>query len=228
MKRKTELILLIVASLLWAIFATSYLALKYVPSWYRPVYKSEILQDDITAELTDISRQINNNMQMPQPFTFTISEEQVNRIISGIDYIFPEATDYIPEYISNPAVRFDNDEIQLGAIVEKDSKKIFVSVKIKVSASDKYLILEDIDIYAGLWRLPQSAIKDKVKKVIKLIEQQLNIPDMEKLIEERKIPNVFSFPNSDYDLKILKIEAKGGTLSIQIQPITKREIAQQD
>ncbi len=221
MKTKKQIILLIIAILIWITFTISYLTVKYIPSWYQPVYKSQVTKEQVTNELINISRDLNNKMQKPKAFTFTITDKQINQIIAGIDYIFPEIKEYIPEFISAPAVNLDNNELKVGTIIKKNGKKVFASLKLKLTANDKFISIDELKVYIGLWPMPNQLLEEKIQTLVSKLKKYVKIEDIDQIIKTRKIPNLFSFPNSDYDFKILELRAQDGRLYVKIQPITK-------
>ncbi len=225
MKAKSKITLILSIILAILLIMIGYMSLIYVPDWYQPQHVSQQQQQELTDEITAISREFNNKMQRPNTFEIAISEQQINKFLAGLDLIAPEIKELIPKNVSNPAVQLDNDEMKLGAIVEKDGKRLFASLNIKISAHDDYLTIDKLKIRIGLWPVPQTVIERYIEKFAKKAGKYLN--DINEILTSRRIPNHFKFPNSDYDFKIKSLKASNGVLYVTIQPIFSNHLATQ-
>ncbi len=213
-RNKITLILSVILAIL--LLMIGYMSLIYVPDWYQPQYIGIEEQQNLTDEVTAISREFNNKMQRPETFEIAISARQINRFLAGIDLIAPELKELIPKNVSNPAVQLDNDEMKLGAIVKKDGKKLFASLVIKITAEDDWLIIDKFQIRIGLWPVPQAVIERYIDKFARKANRYLS--DFGNILKTRRIPNHFKFPNSDYDFKVTSLKASKGVLYVTIQP----------
>ncbi len=217
MKIKTQVILIVITVAVGLLLVLSWFSLTYVPPWYKPEYISDVDQQSLTDEITDISRKFNNKMQRPEAFGFSIPAGQINRLIAGRGLIFPELEDIIPEYVHDPAVQLDDDEMKIGAVLERDGKKVFASMVLKVSVDGDVLRIDKLKVYVGLWPVPQKVLDENIKKVIKKTGKYFS--EAENILTTRTIKNHFKFPNSDYDFRIKSLHAKKGILHITIEPL---------
>ncbi len=216
MKIRSKITLILAAILVVNLLLIGYMSLIYVPDWYQPENVSVEEQQEITDEVTAISREFNNKMQRPNTFELKISAKQINRFLAGLDLIAPELKEMIPKNIVNPAVQLDNDEMKIGAIIEKKGKKLFASLIIKITADGDVLVIDKLQAKVGLWPVPQSVIERYMKKFSKKADKYIeNFGD---ILLTRKIPNHFKFPNSDYDFRITSLKARDGILYVTIQP----------
>jgi hypothetical protein len=196
-----------------------YLALVYVPDWYEPAYVSAADQQKLRDDLTAITTKFNNRMQHPEKFDFTISAAEINRLLSGMAYLDPKLKDAIPSNVDRPAVQFDNDTLDVGAVVEQDGRKVFVSVQVKVVPLEKWLILDTFKVRVGKYPLPRDEILEKVGDKTDKIKRYL--PFFDELMKTGQCVNRFSYPNSNYDFRVRNLRAKDGKLYMTIEPLPK-------
>jgi hypothetical protein len=158
-------------------------------------------------------------MQHPEKFDFSISANEINRLLSGMAYLDPKLKDAIPSNVDRPAVQFENDTLDVGAVVEQDGKKVFVSVQIKVVALEKWLTLDTFRVRVGKYPLPREQILEKIRTKTGKIEKYL--PFIDELLKTGQCTNRFPYPNSNYDFCLRNLRAKDGVLYMTIEPLPR-------
>jgi len=219
MKTKTKLWISAAVVAFVGAMVGGYLALVYVPDWYEPAYVSAADQQKLRDDLTAITTKFNNRMQHPEKFDFMISAAEINRLLSGMAYLDPKLKDAIPSNVDRPAVQLDYDTLDVGAVVEQDGRKVFVSVQIKVVPLEKWLILDTFKVRVGKYPLPRDEILEKVGDKTDKIKRYL--PFFDELMKTGQCVNRFSYPNSNYDFRVRNLRAKDGKLYMTIEPLPK-------
>jgi hypothetical protein len=221
MKTKTKIITLGALIVFISLLTGGYFALIYVPEWYQPAYVSIDEQQKLRDDFTAITTNFNNCMQHQESFDFTITDEQINRLLAGLEYIDPGLRGVLPSNIETPAVRFEDDYLKVGSVVEQNGKKVFASLKIKVLPLKDWLILDDFDANIGMYPLPRDMLKKRLARFGDHLEKYW--PIIDKILTNGQYPNRFTYPNSNYDFKVTHLRASSGTLYITIEPMPRQK-----
>jgi len=218
-RTKTILLLLPVPVILLVIAAI--LSITYIPAWYRPEILTIADREEILNEFVKVAEQFNQSMQRPEPFTFSISQRQVNRLIAGLDRIDPEAARSVPAVIHEPAVALEDGAIKAAAVVDYHGRQAAASVTLSLAVDEHYLYLKDLSVHVGRWPVPLAGIQEEVSR----LAREKNDPGLallERLLRERYIANRFPYGHSDYDFRIDGIRADRGDLELKITPLPRR------
>ncbi len=221
MKTKKKIIIWASITAFLGLLLGAYLALIYVPSWYQPEYVEPVHEQKIRDDFTAISTRFNNGMQHPRPFEFTISAKDINRFISGMEYLDPRLKNVIPQNVNDPAVQLENDYLKIGAVVEQDGKKAFASFWLKVTPLGRWLMIDDLSAKIGLYPVPRDMMKKQIEKLSGKLSKYL--PGLEQILESGHIPNRFKYPNSNYDFTVTQLRADKGILYVTVEPIPKEK-----
>jgi hypothetical protein len=217
MKTKTKLIIIaaVVIAILSAVIGL--FALLYVPKWYDPQTVTSDQQQQLRDDITKLTRTFNNNIQKPKPFEFSISAREVNRLISGLEYLDPELKNIIPSEVINPAVEFDDDYLKVGAIIQRDGKKVFANFRLRIEIDNELLRIDELSVYLGLVRVPQSRLENELGNFI----EHLHNPyfPIAEILEKREFPNRFRYPHGNIDFRITRLKADKGVLYVTLEPI---------
>jgi hypothetical protein len=220
MKTKKKIIILSAIVAFFALIIIGYFALVYVPAWYQPAYVPMADQQQLRNDFTAITTRFNNRMQHQESFDFTITDEQINRLIAGLEYIDPGLKGVIPSNFETPAVKLEDDYLKVGAIVEQDGKKVFASLQIKVTPLKDWLVLEDFDARIGMYPIPRDMLKKRLERFTSHLEKYWPIVD--KILTNGQYPNRFRYPNSNYDFRVTHLRANKGTLYVTIEPLPRQ------
>jgi hypothetical protein len=218
-KSKFKIITAVIVLVLFGGLVGGYLALVHVPDWYQPAYVGVADQQCLRDDLTSMTTKFNNSMQHPDAFEFSITEDEINRLLSGLGYLDPRLSEAIPTSVDRPAVQLDDDTLKLGAVIEQDGRKVFASFRIKVSALEDILVMDNLEAYVGMYPIPRETLKEKMSKVSGRLAKYS--PVIEEMLNAGRCPNRFPYPNSSYDFRIRDLKARDGVLSMTVQPITR-------
>lgn len=229
MSKKTKLILLVVPVPLILILLAIYLSLIYIPGWYQPEHIGAQNEQQLLDEFTEVSRTFNNGMQRPKPFVLTLTERQINRFIAGYRAIAPQLKQFIPPQIREPAIAWQDDWLKIGAIVSFKGKDVLAAVAVRVTIDDELIHIKDVKVKLGAWPVPMKTIAKNLRQ--ELIRNASTGKDknkytytykgltLDEILKKRTIPNRFSYLNSDFDVRIKKIEARDGKIELTFEPI---------
>ncbi|NLX04286.1 MAG: hypothetical protein GXY33_03975 [Phycisphaerae bacterium] len=209
MKRRTRFILLLLPFPLIVVALAFCWSLFHVPDWYHPVAVPPDAGQEIRDELTELTRVFNNSMQQPAPFEFVLSQDQVNRLISGRAMIDPRFADLLPHELSQPAVAWQDGCFKAGAIVQFHGAPMLASLSARIHLDPNNIEIHGLQVRVGAWPVPQSLIQEHVEQVLS------------KPLQNLVVPNRFRYPNSDYDVRVEQIRMDEGNLVLTIQPIPR-------
>jgi hypothetical protein len=219
MKTKSKVIILISVVVFLGLLLGAYLALIYVPTWYRPEYVDPANQQTVRDNFTDYSMKFHNGMQHLKSFEYSISAKDINQFISGVGYLRPEWKEAIPSNVNDPAVQLENDYLKVGAVVEQDGKKVFASFWLKVTPLENWLVIDDLSAKIGLYPVPREMMEKQITRISGKIERYF--PFIKDILEKGQIPNRFKCPDASYDFRIKQMRAIKGVLYLTIEPIPR-------
>ncbi|MFA5866306.1 MAG: hypothetical protein WC975_16665 [Phycisphaerae bacterium] len=221
MKTKTQIIFFCISLLVSGLLLGGYFALVYIPSWYHPAYVDPVDQEGLRDNFTAITARFNEGMQHQKSFDFSISAQQINSFISGMEFFDPRLKDIVPSGVQDPAIQLENDYLKVGAVVRQDGKKAFASFWIKITPLGEWLVLDDLKVKIGLYPVPQSMLARQIETITGNVSQ--SFPIVKQMLEKGQYPNCFRYPNSDYDFRITHLRAADGVLYVTIEPLARQK-----
>lgn len=221
-KRITILIVIgTVAVMLVAVCAAAiFMAGRYVPTWYAPTLADPAQHQNIRDEAHIYIATFNNQMQHDEPFTYEISEAQINRFLTAPDAIDPTwQADNGP--VSDPYVSVVDGALLLGATIDTPALQGVLNARLRPINSSNGT---DIAIeYLRFGRMPVkvSWLTDRFGDAL-ASEGSFDVNTLlrdngKKIVLPERIP----FRGSDYDVHIRSIECVEGLLRIAIDPVAR-------
>jgi hypothetical protein len=216
MSKKATFVALVIPVPLALAALAIYLSVIYIPSWYQPQHITAQDERQLIDEFTELSRLFNNGMQTPQPFTLELTQKQANRFIAGRGLILPQLKELIPDEIIDPVVAWEDDWLKFGAVVEYHGQKLLASIAVKIKTDDEFICLTDTKVKVGAWPVPGRNIEEFLRERHPDHAADNNLAS---LIQNRQIPNRFSYANSDFYFRIGSVMCEDHKLRITIIPI---------
>jgi len=215
MSKKATFVALVIPVPLALAALVIYLSVTCIPSWYQPQRITAQDERQLIDEFTELSRLFNNGMQTPQPFTLELTQKQVNRFIAGRGLILPQLKDLIPNEIIDPVAAWEDDWLKFGAVVEYHGQKLLASLAVKIKTDDEFICITGTKVKVGAWPVPGKNIEKFVRE--RRPDRQAD-SNLASLLQSRRIPNRFSYANSDFYFRIGSIMCDGGKLIVTIKP----------
>lgn len=191
------------------------LALEYKPAWYAPPLPSESELREGRMEAMRIVDDVGDRLVTGVPFDVELSQAQVNVWLSGLEQIWPEASQRIPDEVRQPYVSFEPDSIRSAARVEAEGWRAIASCVYQLALSnDKKLLTARLQAArCGAVPLPQFVIATFLKSPSTMRSQR------EPWYEYLEWDNYFVWPNGRRPFRIERIDLEHGFIRIRIVPL---------
>ena len=93
---------------LWLVF-------HHRPGWYRPASLTEATVQRAQAETAAVADSISHEMVQGRKFEVALTDRQINEWLACLPRLLPEGQYQLPPEVTEPAVRFQDGLIRIGA-----------------------------------------------------------------------------------------------------------------
>ena len=192
-----------------------WLALRYIPSWYRPVVLSSEELVRVKGDIAGRADWISHRMVAERSFELILHDYTVNEWLAALPRAWPDAWRIVPPELTDPVIRFEPEVIILAAHGAKDGWEAILSVRVEVAVSDDG---ESIDVgvtslRGGVVPVPRSVIDSLLESLSD--SDSWSDPDGHRL----RVPNNFDWPNGDRRFRIESIRIEEGAVRIVVEPL---------
>ncbi len=209
-----------------------WLALQHKPGWYQPATLDDAGIQRARSQTIEVADRVSDQMVEGQPFDVVLDEQSVNVWLAALPHIWPRAGDALPRELSNPAVRFDDGLIRVGAYYAVGGWRAIVSVVLKLGISEDGTAIEVglSNLRGGSLPVPRMILPTEV------ISCQLSVTDncqlttssdvcLQELFAGKspsagvRIINRFVWFNGDRPFSIDSLRLGDGELRLTIRPL---------
>ena len=208
-----------------------WLGIQHIPEWYRPPVISpqdyQKVRDDFEAIFNEMSRGL---ISSREPFKLVLSDEQVNNWMAVRGEILPEASAWVPDYLDDPMIRFEEDLITVGGTVSRGNVRSVVSLGWRVKVRPEIVTLRLEKTRSGSLPVPETAIAELLSKMAgdpatagaSLSQDGMRLAGaIRQAGTGLEIENLFRWSNGDRLFRITSIESKDGSMRLGIQPLNQ-------
>lgn len=213
-----------------------WLTLEHRPGWYRPVPLDPAAIQRARGEATNQVDVVGDRLVARKPFELVLTDRQVTEWLTALPDIWPEAGQAIPPEISEPAVRFADGGILIGAHVANKGWRVIVSVRLVVDIADdgSTVGLRLAGVYGGSLPFPRPLLERMVDRKLRqesgsqaaaapepraVIQSADDIRSAKQLFDGIRTPNRFVWPNGRRPFRIEGITIRDGELRLRIRPL---------
>ena len=118
-KRWVLVSLALTVGLLAVVCIFLWLLLAHVPWWYRPPHVPEADYSRIRNELLESVSDFGDRLVEGRPFELTLSDQQISEWVTVRSEVWPEADEWIPDFVQGPMVVFEPSRLILAGRVDK-------------------------------------------------------------------------------------------------------------
>jgi hypothetical protein len=201
-----------------------WLAMQHIPDWYNPPVippqEYQRVRDDFEAVFNEISE----NLMSSEPFTLTISDEQLNDWLAVRGQILPEAAKWLPEYLDQPMIRFEHDMLTVAGTVNRGDLRSVVSLGWKLEVAPDTILVRLARTRTGSLPLPGNLVRKGLARAAgetgSARGRALNpAGDLRRMDTGLEIENRFRWKNGDRLFRITGIESREGVVRLGIEPL---------
>lgn len=211
---------------------TLWLTVQHVPAWYRP---AKLAAQDVPAvrgRVTEVADYVSDQMVKRRQFDITLTDTEVNEWLAAGPDIWPDWDAYWPQGVIDPAVRFDDGEVALGARINRGPWEGILSLRFHVTAAadGRRLAVRLAGLYGGSLPVPQTLLQDFLQPLLDSYAREMDRTDMQTLrgtqvrtvqdlFDGVTVSNRFVWPNGQRDFRIVNIACGAGRLILTCEPM---------
>jgi hypothetical protein len=141
-----------------------FLTAQRIPTWYVPVRVADdpAEQQRVRDSLTEAVDRFRAGLAAGQPFEFRISDRTINEWVVARAGIYPESTDWLPAWLSEPVLRFTEEGIVMGARYDRDGWKAIVSLHLQPKPRDDRPGVRIGGVEIGALPVPFSMVRERL------------------------------------------------------------------
>lgn len=207
-----------------------WLTFQHKPSWYRPTLLDDAGKKIARRESTNFFDSIGDQMFRGEPFVLNLTQQQVNEWLSLIPYILSDVDAVDSGRITQPAIQFDNDIIQIGVHYQKGGLQTILNVtfEVKVLPGGQEIELGITGIRGGSLPAPKSILEPLISRLMNknpdhkstMITMLLGTMDSaNELFSCVQRRNRFVWPNGKRMFKFESITIRNGGIRLSIKPL---------
>ncbi len=222
-----------------------WLAFQHKPAWYQPVRLDDEEYQLARREAVATADSISDQIVQGRAFDLVLRDRSVNEWLAAWPRVSPEARRALPPELHDPAVRFTDERIRVGAHYEKSGWQAIVSVDLalRVSPDGINLTIALAAVRGGSLPVPRAIVERLLGPLLERARRRHNHNDAAdtgspwgttlvlsregldnlystaQLFEGVTIRNRFVWPNGRRPFRIESIRITDGELRLRIQPL---------
>ena len=214
-----------------------WLTFQHKPGWYRPARVAESELQSVRDSLTDANLEFSRGLAGGQPFDFSLDAQRINQWIAARERIYPEAQRWVPTWVRDPVVAFEDGKLILAGLVEFEGWKAVASAHVVVEVAEESIRIRLAGVRGGSLPIPLSSgdeamvelasrsagSGDALPEALRVLTDQMRTrPPSEVLREGTNVANRFEYPDGKRLFRILKCQLNDGTMTLRIEPLKSR------
>lgn len=213
-----------------------WLAFQHKPGWYRPVVLDKQGSRGAKTDAITTADRVGDRMVGGLPFEVTLSDRSVNGWLAALPHAWPDADRLLPSELSNPAVRFDDHELRVGAHCAVNGWQAIISVKLAIGLTDdgRNLTIALTGAYGGSLPVPRAVLEHALEPLLSALRTNRGVADsradplsaalrgirsVDDLYGGISIRNRFVWLNGDRPFRIESLAFGDGELRLRIEPL---------
>lgn len=217
---------------LWLVF-------QHKPGWYRPGVATEATIHLAQAETAALADLIGDNLVRGVPFDVTLVDHRVNGWLACLHRIVPGDHYELPPELTEPALRFDDGMVRVGAHFSDNGWRVILNAAFRVQLSDGgrsiRISLDQVrggSLTAPRWLLErllerygpratsgsESARTGRAEPGL-FDSLSMKVQSVDDLFDGVTIRNRFVWPNGKRPFRVDSIRMDAGSTRIRIEPL---------
>ena len=195
-----------------------WLALRYIPSWYRPVVLSSEELVRVKGDIAGRADWISHRMVAGRSFELILHDYTINEWLAALPHAWSDAWRVVPPELTDPVIRFEPGGIILAAHCAKDGWEAIIRVRVEVavSADGDAIDVRVTSVRGGIVPVPRSVIDRLLES---MSDPELDHSSAESADHRLRLHNQFNWPNGDRRFRIESIRIEEGAVRIVVEPL---------
>ena len=210
-----------------------FMAFQRIPSWYRPIEIPQAEWPRVRESLPQTYSQLSKMINRSKDSVFALSEKTATEWVVLRQELYPDAQEWIPSWIRNPVVVFENSTCVIGARVDYKGWQAIMGIHLVAEVNENTVTIRVDQVTAGALPVPKSVISDIIQRLLNNADLDVDtLPDFAASVVGKlrntdptqivtqgiSWKNLFKFPNGKRLFKIGEVSTEGGELRVQILP----------
>ncbi len=210
-----------------------WLAFQRIPSWYEPLDVPRAELPRVRNSLPNAYQALNDGIATGRPFTFVLDQRTVTEWVVARAELYPEAGDWLPDWLQDPVVRFRQGRCIVAARIDYEGWQTILGIHLAADVAPDGVVLRVVDVTAGALPVPLGSLVDPLDALlhhrrldvglmpdpVAKVVRRLQEAGAEQLIAEGfSWRNIFQTRKGRRPFKIRSLSAADGKLLIQIDP----------
>ncbi|MBN1341441.1 MAG: hypothetical protein JXQ73_02110 [Phycisphaerae bacterium] len=136
-----------------------WIALRFIPGWYRPAYVPYEDEQEVRDRLGAAFTALSHGMAQGRSFDFAVRQDDLNAWLVARDRIWPASKRWIPKQIMDPMIVFENGDIVLAGTWCGPGPRTIVSVRLRPERVEDRLRVRVEGVRCGALPVPLALIR---------------------------------------------------------------------
>ncbi len=141
--------------------AGAWLSFQRIPPWYRPLWLTRAQAETVREKAEQTFEMASGKMVAGEPFSVSLSEQQINDMLSAQQVIWPAALSSLGPGLTDPCVDVAPGSIKVGLRWRKGEIQTVLNNRLVLRAEDGELTLKSAGARAGSLPIPASTIWER-------------------------------------------------------------------
>ncbi|MFQ5489085.1 MAG: hypothetical protein ACE5GE_00070 [Phycisphaerae bacterium] len=236
-RRWLRRILLLLLGGVSLVAGAGWLGLRHIPDWYRPVRVADGELQRVRDSLTNTFRDISDRIVKGDRFEISLTDQMVTEWCAARGQIWPDADEWLPEWLKDPMVAFTPGRIVLGARLDRGAWQSIVGAHFSIETLGDDLILRLEEVTAGALPIPLASLAGPVEQLIhsqrldpdslpdelaRAVQKMRDGPALSFLSQGQRVPGPLIWKNGDRPYFIRSVQVDDGWTKLIVEPLQGR------
>jgi hypothetical protein len=214
--------------------ALAWLAFQHIPSWYVPIAVPQAELSRIRNGLPNTYQDVNDRIIAGKPFEYALNDVLVTEWLVARAELYPDAREWLPNWVRDPVVRFQDGRGILGARIRGDGWETILGVYLVADITRDTVTVRLDGLTAGSLPVPVTWLADPLRQwlndkrldletmpdPVAAVIQRLRDAGPTMLVDEGvTVRNLFQTRNGHRVFKLQSASTNDGNLIVGIQPL---------
>ncbi len=210
-----------------------FMAFQRIPSWYRPIEIPQAEWARVRESLPQTYSQLSKTINRREDSVFALSGKTATEWVVLRQELYPDAKEWLPPWIRNPVIVFENDSCVIGARIDYKSWQAIIGIHLVAEVNENTVTIRVERVTAGSLPVPKSVVGNIMERLLNnsgldidtlpdfaaSVVGKLRTTDSTQIVTQGvSWTNLFKFPNGKRLFKIGEVSTVDGELRVQILP----------
>jgi hypothetical protein len=210
---------------------TVWMFASHIPSWYRPAIIAPHEQQKVRDDFESAFNTMSDNVMKPLSFEVVLGDGQVTRWLAMRGRMLPEAENWLPNTLLDPAVHFDGGVARVAATISRGEYRAVASIGFSVRVDHGEVRVRPVSARLGSLRIPIRVawwlLSQFEETRMPLMASDAGSGDegagrVESIAEGFRFENRLHWKNGDRYFRVAGVEVRDHAMRLTIEPLQSR------